>query len=57
MLRFAGGPALRILIRHDDPEREFDDDSGAELAPERAATDGWTVVSVRDDWATVYADT
>jgi phosphoserine phosphatase len=59
MLRFAGGPhpALRILIRHDDAAREFDYDSGAELALERAAADGWTVVSVKDDWATVYADT
>jgi phosphoserine phosphatase len=59
MLRFAGGtlPALRILIRHDDAEREFDYDTGAELALERAAAEGWTVVSVKDDWATVYADT
>jgi len=22
----------------------------------RAADDGWTVVSVKDDWATVFAD-
>jgi phosphoserine phosphatase len=59
MLRFAGGahPAFRLLIRHDDAEREFDYDTGAELALERAAADGWTVVSVKDDWSTVYGDT
>jgi phosphoserine phosphatase len=58
MLRFTGGrdrPALRILVRHDDPEREFDYVKGAEHALERARDEGWTVVSVKDDWATVFA--
>ncbi len=57
MLRFAGGPkpALRLLVLHDDAEREFDYTSGAEQALERADSDGWTVVSVKNDWATVYA--
>jgi phosphoserine phosphatase len=57
MLRFAGGkdrPALRLLVLHDDPEREFDYVKGAEQALEQARTDGWTVVSVKDDWATVF---
>ena len=59
MLRWAGGkdrPALRLLVLHDDPEREFDYVAGAETALERARDDGWTVVSVKDDWATVFAD-
>jgi phosphoserine phosphatase len=59
MLRFAGGndrPALRLLVLHDDPEREFDYVTGAEKALEQARSDGWTVVSVKDDWATVFAD-
>jgi len=59
MLRFTGGkarPALRILVMHDDPEREFDYVKGAETALERARAEGWTVVSVKDDWATVFAD-
>ena len=59
MLRFAGGkgrPALRLLVLHDDPEREFDYVAGAETALERARDEGWTVVSVKDDWATVFAD-
>ena len=59
MLRFAGGrgrAALRLLVLHDDPEREFDYVRGAEQALERARADGWTLVSVRDDWATVFAE-
>ena len=58
MLRFTGGkgrPALRLLVLHDDPEREFDYVKGAEKALEQAKSDGWTVVSVKDDWATVFA--
>jgi phosphoserine phosphatase len=57
MLRFAGGkgrPALRLLVLHDDPEREFDYVKGAEQALERARSEGWTVVSVKDDWARVF---
>ena len=58
MLRFSGGsrPALRLLVLHDDAEREFDYTAGAEQALERAAADAWTVVSVKDDWGTVYVD-
>jgi phosphoserine phosphatase len=59
MLRFTGGkdrPALRLLVRHDDAEREFAYAKGAERALDQARTDGWTVVSVKDDWATVFGD-
>src|SRR5215813_14107547 len=58
MLRFAGGPsrpALRLLVLHDDDEREFAYTAGAEKALEAAATHEWTVVSVKKDWATVFA--
>ena len=47
-------PSLRLLVLHDDGEREFDYTTGSEQALEKAASDGWTVVSVRDDWATVF---
>jgi hypothetical protein len=47
-------PTLRLLVRHDDAEREFDYAAGAEHALERADTDGWTVISVKDDWTTVF---
>ena len=54
MLEWADG--LRLLILHDDAEREFDYVAGAEASLERARTDGWTVVSVKDDWTTVFAN-
>jgi hypothetical protein len=56
MLAWAGGTrtALRLLINHDDPEREFDYTAGAEAALQRAGAGGWTVVSIKDDWATVF---
>ncbi|HET8641127.1 MAG TPA: HAD family hydrolase [Pseudonocardiaceae bacterium] len=57
MLAFAGGPSrpgLRLLILHDDPDREFDYVAGAERALEEAGEQGWTVVSMRRDWATVF---
>jgi hypothetical protein len=60
MLQFAGGPsrrALRLLVLHDDAEREFDYVAGAERALEQAKAKEWTVVSVKNDWATVFADT
>jgi phosphoglycolate phosphatase-like HAD superfamily hydrolase len=47
-------PFLRLLVLHDDGEREFDYTSGSELALERAAANAWTVVSIKDDWATVF---
>ena len=50
----ADKPFLRLLVSHDDAEREFEYTSGAEQALDRAAAAGWTVVSVRDDWATVF---
>jgi FMN phosphatase YigB (HAD superfamily) len=59
MLRFARSPtrpALRLLVAHDDAEREFADPSGAEQAFERATTQGWTVISMRDDWSRVFSD-
>jgi len=47
-------PYLRLLIRHADGEREFDYTTGAEGALAKAAADGWTVASVKQDWATVF---
>jgi phosphoserine phosphatase len=47
-------PSLRLLVLHDDSEREFDYTSGAEQALEQASKDSWTVVSIKNDWATVF---
>jgi hypothetical protein len=46
--------SLRLLVLHDDAKREFDYTSGAEQALEQATKDSWTVVSVKNDWATVF---
>ena len=57
MLHFAGGPdrpALRLVVLHDDPERELSYVAGAEQALDRAKAQGWTVVSVKNDWDTVF---
>jgi phosphoserine phosphatase len=57
MLRFThhtGKPTLRLLVLHDDPEREFAYTTGAEQALDQAHRDGWTVISIRDDWHTVF---
>jgi hypothetical protein len=54
MLEYTHG--MRLLVRHDDAEREFDYVAGAEKALELATTRGWTVASMRDDWTHVFAD-
>ena len=47
-------PFLRILVLHDDADREFDYVSGAEEALGRGATVGWTVASIKNDWNRVF---
>ena len=47
-------PSLRLLLLHDDDQREFAYTSGAEQALERASKSGWTIVSIKNDWATVF---
>jgi phosphoserine phosphatase len=57
MLHFtqhADKPSLRLLIRHDDNQREFEYTTGAEQALKEAASHDWTIVSIRDDWSTVF---
>jgi FMN phosphatase YigB (HAD superfamily) len=58
MLRYVGGkdrPGLRLLVLHDDSEREFDYTAGAEKSLETAAAQDWTVVSIKSEWSTVFA--
>ncbi|MEN8246935.1 MAG: HAD family hydrolase [Thermodesulfobacteriota bacterium] len=57
MLQFADdsqGPALMLLVHHDDAEREFDYDKGTEKALDAAAEKGWTVVSMKEDFKKMY---
>jgi hypothetical protein len=44
------------LLLHDDAEREFDYTAGAEEALETADQQNWTVVSIKNDWNTVFTD-
>jgi haloacid dehalogenase-like hydrolase len=52
--RHADRPTLRLLVLHDDGEREFAYTSGAEQALARAEDQAWTVVSMANDWSTVF---
>ncbi len=59
MLQYAGRPGqpgLRLLILHDDERREFNYVAGAEKSIEHARTRGWTSVSMKTDWTTVFAE-
>jgi hypothetical protein len=58
MLRYTSG--LRLLIHHDDAEREVAYDREFRLSPlsealDKAADYGITVVSMKRDWKTVFA--
>jgi hypothetical protein len=58
MLAYSGTgstPSLRLLLLHDDADREFSYTAGAEQALETAEQRGWTIVSMQNDWAEVFA--
>jgi phosphoserine phosphatase len=58
MMEYAAGgkkPFLNLLVRHDDAEREFAYDEGAEKAIELAQARGWLFVSMRNDFKTVFS--
>ena len=48
------GAAFSLLVGHDDDEREFAYTTSSEASVARAADLGWTVVSMKDDWTTVF---
>lgn len=65
MLEFAqsyDGPSLALLVDHDDAEREYAYESKAgsfdteESVLAMADRLGWLVASIKNDWATVFAD-
>jgi hypothetical protein len=45
-----------MLVLHDDGERRFDFTAGAQQALSDAATHGWVIASVKNDWARVFSD-
>ena len=46
--------SFAVLVNHDDPNREFAYTAAADTALAKATSAGWTVVSMKDDWATVF---
>jgi len=51
MLESAG---FALLVNHDDDDREFGYAKGAEKSLATAKELGWTVVSMKNDWKTVF---
>ena len=52
------GARLALIVRHTDSVREFAYDVGMmgklEVALTEAATRGWTVVDMKNDWNRIY---
>ena len=49
------GPGLMLLVHHDDAEREYQYDKGAEKVLKEAKLRNWTVISMKKDFKTVFA--
>jgi phosphoglycolate phosphatase-like HAD superfamily hydrolase len=65
--RFAGGNGdvdlemlqearFRLVVVHDDEEREYVVTAGAEKLLAAGEQGGWTMVSMKDDWKTVFSE-
>ncbi len=57
----ADGRGLGVIVHHDDAEREYAYDRESSIghldrALDAAESEGWVVVSMKDDWRTVFAD-
>ncbi|MFN2135273.1 MAG: hypothetical protein ACK2UK_04920 [Candidatus Promineifilaceae bacterium] len=58
MLQYTEGntyPSLCMLVNHDDAHREFAYMAGAEDALKMAGKRGWLVVSMKQDWRTIFS--
>ena len=58
MLQFAESkdhPTLRLLVHHDDAKREVDYTAGAEKAVKLVQEQGWTAISMKNDWKIVFS--
>jgi phosphoglycolate phosphatase-like HAD superfamily hydrolase len=57
----ADGRRLGLIVHHDDAEREFAYDRDSHIgrldkALDAARSEGWVVVSMKDDWQTVFPE-
>ena len=53
------GPSLGLIVHHDDAEREVAYDRPSRIgqldsAWDKAADEGWIIVSMKDDWAKIF---
>jgi phosphoglycolate phosphatase-like HAD superfamily hydrolase len=58
MLRFCAHPSrasMSLLVDHDDDEREFAYQTGAEKSFEVSRQHAWTVASIKSDWNIIFA--
>ena len=46
--------SFRLVVVHDDEEREYATTAGAEKLLEAGRQGGWTMVSMKDDWKTIF---
>lgn len=49
------GPGLMMLVHHDDAEQEYQYDKGAEKILKVAKDRNWTIISMKNDFKTVFA--
>ncbi|HCB49426.1 MAG TPA: hypothetical protein DEP47_07865 [Chloroflexi bacterium] len=47
---------FRLVIVHDDAEREYVVTAAAEKLLESSRQGGWTMVSMKDDWKTIFKE-
>jgi hypothetical protein len=43
-----------VIVNHDDDKREFAYTSGADASFAKAKELGWTVISMKNDWNTIF---
>jgi hypothetical protein len=49
------GPTLQLMVNHDDAVREFAYGEKNHESLDAAKKNGWTVVSMKDDWKRIFA--
>ena len=59
MLNYAAGntghAGMGFLVVADDTEREYGNPNAADMAA-KASEQGWTAISMKGDWATIYGE-
>jgi phosphoglycolate phosphatase-like HAD superfamily hydrolase len=48
-------PSMQLMVNHDDGDREFAYSEPDNASLQAAAENGWTVISMKDDWQTIFA--